>query len=54
MTASASDRDHAAPAQTVSLRRFNRMDPDDAADVVRSCLAVDRWVAQIVGGRPYQ
>jgi hypothetical protein len=38
----------------VSLCRFNRLSPDEAAELLRSCLNVDRWVRTIckAAGRP--
>lgn len=38
----------------VPLRRFNRLPRDSAAELLRRCLPVERWVQTIVGGRPYR
>lgn len=35
------------------LPAFNRLDPAEAAAVLRPCLDVDRWVDTIVARRPY-
>ena len=37
----------------IQLRAFNAMSPDQAEEVLRPCLDVDRWVDVIVEGRPY-
>jgi 2-oxo-4-hydroxy-4-carboxy-5-ureidoimidazoline decarboxylase len=35
------------------LERFNHCSREDAAAVLRACLAIDRWVSQLVGERPF-
>lgn len=35
------------------LREFNSLDPVEAAELLRPCLDMDRWVGEIVDGRPY-
>lgn len=37
----------------MSLTEFNEADPAEAAAAVRPCLDVDRWVNEVVDGRPY-
>ena len=37
----------------IGLREFNALDDAAAAAVLRPCLDVDRWVAELVQGRPY-
>jgi 2-oxo-4-hydroxy-4-carboxy-5-ureidoimidazoline decarboxylase len=37
----------------IRLRAFNQLDADAAAALLRPCLDVDRWVSEIVSGRPY-
>ncbi|MBA8795488.1 2-oxo-4-hydroxy-4-carboxy-5-ureidoimidazoline decarboxylase [Friedmanniella endophytica] len=37
----------------VTLADFNAAAPDRAASVLRPCLDVDRWIAEVVAGRPY-
>ena len=37
----------------IRLRAFNQLDVDAAAALLRPCLDVDRWVDEIVSGRPY-
>ena len=36
-----------------SIADFNAAPPHEAAQVLRPCLDVERWVAQLVDGRPY-
>ena len=36
-----------------SIADFNAASPHEAAQVLRPCLDVERWVAQLVDGRPY-
>jgi OHCU decarboxylase len=35
------------------LREFNELDPAAAAEILRPCLDVDRWVTGVVDARPY-
>ncbi|MGI8458274.1 MAG: 2-oxo-4-hydroxy-4-carboxy-5-ureidoimidazoline decarboxylase [Propionibacteriaceae bacterium] len=35
------------------LTEFNQMSPDQAAEVIRPCVDVERWVAEVVSRRPY-
>ena len=35
------------------LERFNHCSREDAAAVLRACLAIDRWASQLVGERPF-
>lgn len=35
------------------LEEFNAATPERAAEVVRACADVDRWVQAVVAGRPY-
>ena len=37
----------------ISLHQFNALDDAGTAALLRPCLDVDRWVADIVNGRPY-
>jgi len=37
----------------IELAAFNGCDRDNAAALVRPCLDVDRWVDEVVDGRPY-
>jgi 2-oxo-4-hydroxy-4-carboxy-5-ureidoimidazoline decarboxylase len=37
----------------IGLREFNALDDAAAAALLRPCLDVDRWVAELVEGRPY-
>lgn len=37
----------------MEVRAFNEMDAEQAESLVRPCLDVDRWVTDIVEGRPY-
>ena len=37
-----------------SLTAFNACDPADAAALLRPCLDVDRWIDEMVDGRPYR
>jgi len=37
----------------MDLSTFNSLSPDEARAAVRPCLDVDRWVDELVGGRPY-
>lgn len=37
----------------VDLDSFNLLEPDAAAEAVRPCADVPGWIADIVGGRPY-
>jgi len=37
----------------IRLREFNALDDAAAAALLRPCLDVDRWVAEVVQGRPY-
>lgn len=32
---------------------FNHLSPADAADVLRPCVGIDRWVQQVVAARPF-
>ena len=36
------------------LRQFNRLDPGDVDQLLRRCLAVDRWVQTVAAARPYR
>lgn len=38
----------------VTLGQFNRLDPLVAADLIRPCLHAERWVAALIGARPYR
>ncbi|MRX43428.1 2-oxo-4-hydroxy-4-carboxy-5-ureidoimidazoline decarboxylase [Agromyces kandeliae] len=37
----------------MTLDAFNGADRDDALELLRSCLDVDRWCAELADGRPY-
>lgn len=37
----------------IGLKQFNSAPGEAAADVLRPCLDVERWIAGVVGGRPY-
>jgi 2-oxo-4-hydroxy-4-carboxy-5-ureidoimidazoline decarboxylase len=37
----------------IGLRQFNALDDAAAAALLRPCLDADRWVAELVEGRPY-
>ncbi|WP_102158588.1 2-oxo-4-hydroxy-4-carboxy-5-ureidoimidazoline decarboxylase [Zhihengliuella halotolerans] len=37
----------------MNLSTFNSLTPDEARAAVRPCLDVDRWVDELVAGRPY-
>ena len=37
----------------VGLARFDGLDADDAAELLRPCCASRRWIRQVVSGRPY-
>lgn len=37
----------------IGLHEFNKLDAAAAAALLRPCLDVDRWVNEIVSGRPY-
>ena len=37
----------------IRLRAFNQLDAAEAAALLRPCLDVDRWIGEIVAGRPY-
>ena len=37
----------------MELNEFNNAPADEAAALVRACAHVERWVAEIVAGRPY-
>lgn len=37
----------------MQLKNFNEAPPEEAAALVRACAAVERWVSEIVAGRPY-
>jgi len=37
----------------VDLDTFNLLEPDAAAEAVRPCADVPTWIADVVGGRPY-
>ena len=37
----------------IGLEEFNAAPGAEAADVLRPCLDVERWIAGVVGGRPY-
>lgn len=37
----------------MELKDFNTAAPAEAAELVRACAHVDRWVEEIVAGRPY-
>ena len=37
----------------LTLAQFNALDRDAAIDVLRPCLDVDRWLAEVADGRPY-
>lgn len=41
-----------SPSET-TLEHFNAADPQKAAQVLRPCLDIDRWVDELVAGRPY-
>ncbi|MEP6797427.1 MAG: 2-oxo-4-hydroxy-4-carboxy-5-ureidoimidazoline decarboxylase [Lapillicoccus sp.] len=43
----------AAPRAGVGLETFNGWARDQAVALTRPCLDVDRWVAEVVDGRPY-
>ena len=43
----------ASPAAKVQPWTFNRWDRSAAAALLRSCLDVDRWVDELVEGRPF-
>jgi 2-oxo-4-hydroxy-4-carboxy-5-ureidoimidazoline decarboxylase len=37
----------------MELEEFNRLDARSAAEILRPCLDIDRWVDAVVAGRPY-
>jgi 2-oxo-4-hydroxy-4-carboxy-5-ureidoimidazoline decarboxylase len=37
----------------VQIAVFDRMDPFEAADLMRPCCASRRWISEVVSGRPY-
>lgn len=37
----------------IGLHEFNKLDDVAAAALLRPCLDVDRWITEIVSGRPY-
>lgn len=39
---------------TVTLESFNRMDRDQAVDVARPWVDIDRWIDAVVDARPYR
>jgi 2-oxo-4-hydroxy-4-carboxy-5-ureidoimidazoline decarboxylase len=39
--------------QNLPLATFNDLDREEAMEVLRPCLDVDRWLAEVVDGRPY-
>lgn len=43
----------ASPAAAVHLRTFNQLDRATAVALLRACLDADRWVTEILDGRPY-
>ncbi|MEI3848138.1 MULTISPECIES: 2-oxo-4-hydroxy-4-carboxy-5-ureidoimidazoline decarboxylase [unclassified Microbacterium] len=38
----------------MELEEFNRLDARSAAELLRPCLDIDRWVHAVVAGRPYR
>jgi OHCU decarboxylase len=40
-------------ADEAALRRFNSLADDEARQALRSCLDVQRWVDDVLAGRPY-
>lgn len=38
---------------TTTLAQFNAASPQEAAQTLRPCLPIDRWIEEIVSGRPY-
>jgi OHCU decarboxylase len=42
-----------APRDNLRLEEFNALDREEALDVLRPCLDVDRWLAEVADGRPY-
>ncbi|MEJ7706431.1 MAG: 2-oxo-4-hydroxy-4-carboxy-5-ureidoimidazoline decarboxylase [Nocardioidaceae bacterium] len=38
---------------TTAIDRFNELAEGDARELLRACLAVPRWVDEVVSGRPY-
>jgi 2-oxo-4-hydroxy-4-carboxy-5-ureidoimidazoline decarboxylase len=38
----------------VPLRRFNRVPPAEAVELLQQCLPVDRWVQTVAAARPYR
>jgi len=45
---------HAQPSASESgIDRFNTLDATELREAVRACLDIDRWVDEIVVGRPY-
>jgi 2-oxo-4-hydroxy-4-carboxy-5-ureidoimidazoline decarboxylase len=38
----------------MELEEFNRLDARSAAELLRPCLDIDRWVDAVVAGRPYR
>ncbi|MFL4477254.1 2-oxo-4-hydroxy-4-carboxy-5-ureidoimidazoline decarboxylase [Paeniglutamicibacter sp. ORCA_105] len=37
----------------MDISRFNALDPNDAAALLRPCVDIDRWVETILGTRPF-
>jgi 2-oxo-4-hydroxy-4-carboxy-5-ureidoimidazoline decarboxylase len=49
----ASHRLSTGPEHNLRLEEFNALEREAAMDVLRPSLDVDRWLAEVVDGRPY-
>src|SRR5215213_7614878 len=49
----ASPRASTGPAQNLRLEEFNALEREAALEVLRPCLDVERWLTEVVDGRPY-
>jgi OHCU decarboxylase len=49
----ASPRPSTESGRNLRLEEFNELDREGAIDVLRPCLDVDRWLAEVADGRPY-
>jgi 2-oxo-4-hydroxy-4-carboxy-5-ureidoimidazoline decarboxylase len=49
----ASPRPSTGPGHNVRLEEFNAVEREAALEVLRPCLDVQRWLTEVVDGRPY-
>jgi 2-oxo-4-hydroxy-4-carboxy-5-ureidoimidazoline decarboxylase len=52
--ADASPRHSTGSGRNLRLEEFNDLDREGAMAVLRPCLDVDRWLAEVADGRPYR